>query len=131
MEKSRAVLSFTRPVLLTHRSPHSRRITKNPLHALAIALIVGVSTPAWCAPDTLPKTPATRSASPKLGRVININTADATTLAELKGIGPAKAKAIVDYRRQHGPFKSVEQLADVKGIGEILIAKNRNRMSAR
>ena len=57
---------------------------------------------------------------------VNINTADATTLAKaLNGVGPAKAKAIVDYREKNGPFKSVDQLAMVEGITQKLIEKNR------
>lgn len=57
---------------------------------------------------------------------VNVNTADATTLAKaLNGIGPAKAKAIVSYREKNGPFKSVDQLALVEGITQKLIDKNR------
>jgi competence protein ComEA len=57
---------------------------------------------------------------------VNINTADATTLAKaLTGVGPAKAKAIVSYREKNGPFKSVDQLAMVEGISQKLIDKNR------
>lgn len=53
------------------------------------------------------------------GALININRADPLTISRhLKGIGPVKAKAIVDYRQKHGPFKSAEELADVKGIGQ-------------
>jgi competence protein ComEA len=48
---------------------------------------------------------------------ININTATKDELVALPGIGPAKAQAIVDYRKVHGPFKTVEDLKDVKGIG--------------
>ena len=57
---------------------------------------------------------------------VNINTADATALANaLDGIGPAKAKAIVSYREKNGPFKSVDQLGMVQGITQKLIDKNR------
>jgi competence protein ComEA len=50
---------------------------------------------------------------------ININTADADTLAsQLVGIGHSKSEAIVSYRNENGPFKSIESLADVKGIGQ-------------
>ena len=48
---------------------------------------------------------------------ININTATKDEFVALPGIGPAKAQAIVDYRKAHGPFKTVEDLKDVKGIG--------------
>ena len=48
---------------------------------------------------------------------ININTATNDELVSLPGIGPAKAQAILDYRKAHGPFKTVEELKDVKGIG--------------
>lgn len=57
---------------------------------------------------------------------VDINTADAETIsAELKGIGLAKAKAIVEYRKKHGPFRSPEDLSLVKGIGERTVAINR------
>ena len=48
---------------------------------------------------------------------ININTATKDELVALPGIGPAKAQAILDHRKAHGPFKTVEELKDVKGIG--------------
>ena len=49
---------------------------------------------------------------------VNINTASPSELEALPGVGLAKAKVIVDYRQQHGAFKSVEELKNVKGIGE-------------
>ncbi|MCH8249999.1 MAG: ComEA family DNA-binding protein [Proteobacteria bacterium] len=57
---------------------------------------------------------------------VNINTADAETIAaELNGIGPSKAKAIVAYRTKHGPFRSVDDLSLVKGIGERTVERIR------
>ena len=56
---------------------------------------------------------------------VNINTADAATLAEgLNGVGIKKAQAIVDYRKKHGAFKSINDLASVKGMSDKLIEKN-------
>ena len=49
---------------------------------------------------------------------ININSADATQLETLPGIGPATAQKIIDYREANGPFKSVEGIKEVKGIGD-------------
>ena len=49
--------------------------------------------------------------------LINVNTADATQLEELPGIGEVLAGAIVQYREEHGPFASVDQLDEVSGIG--------------
>lgn len=61
---------------------------------------------------------------------VNINTADAATLAEgLNGVGIKKAQAIVDYRKQHGPFKSMHDLAKVKGINDKLIEKNKETIT--
>lgn len=48
---------------------------------------------------------------------IDINTATQSDLERLKGIGPAKAKAIIEYRNKIGSFKSVEELTGVSGIG--------------
>ena len=58
---------------------------------------------------------------------VNINTADAETLAaELQGVGPSKARAIVEYRSKHGPFQTADDLSLVKGIGERTVELNRN-----
>lgn len=58
---------------------------------------------------------------------IDINHADAKTLAEgLSDIGLVKAEAIVRYRNEHGPFRSVDELGRVKGIGPITLQKNRS-----
>ncbi|MGB5165299.1 MAG: ComEA family DNA-binding protein [Woeseiaceae bacterium] len=57
---------------------------------------------------------------------VNINTADAETISsELKGIGLSKARAIVEYRTKHGPFKSASDLSLVKGIGERTVEINK------
>lgn len=57
---------------------------------------------------------------------VDINRADAATLAkELTGIGPTRAQAIVDYREKHGPYKSLDDLAKVKGVGIKAIERNR------
>ncbi|MDD0843127.1 ComEA family DNA-binding protein [Pseudomonas sp. Gutcm_11s] len=61
---------------------------------------------------------------------INLNTADVATLeAGLLGIGPAKAQAIVDHRNSNGPFASVDELLEVKGIGPATLEKNRDKLS--
>ena len=57
---------------------------------------------------------------------VDLNTADVATLTSLKGIGPAKAEAIVAYREANGPFTRVEQLTEVKGIGSVILEKNRS-----
>jgi competence protein ComEA len=57
---------------------------------------------------------------------VNINTADAATLAKsLDGIGDSKAQAIVAWRDAHGPFKSVDDLSQVKGFGPKTLERNR------
>ena len=57
---------------------------------------------------------------------VDINTADASTLArELNGVGPARAQAIVAYRNEHGPFKTVDDLRLVKNMPQKVIDNNR------
>jgi len=57
---------------------------------------------------------------------VDINSATAAELSKaLSGIGPGKAKAIVEYREQNGPFKSADELKKVKGIGTATVEKNR------
>ncbi|GAA3701026.1 ComEA family DNA-binding protein [Oceanisphaera sediminis] len=60
---------------------------------------------------------------------IDINNATQDQLAMLTGIGPAKAAAIVEYREANGPFSSVDDLAEVSGIGPATVEKNRHLLS--
>ena len=60
---------------------------------------------------------------------VNINTASQQELEALKGIGPVKAKAIVDYRAKNGPFKSVDDLKNVSGIGDKTLEKLRSEIA--
>jgi competence protein ComEA len=58
---------------------------------------------------------------------VNVNTADAETLAKnINGVGAKKAHAIVTYRKANGPFKSIDDLLKVKGIGQKIIDKNKS-----
>jgi competence protein ComEA len=54
---------------------------------------------------------------------VNVNTASQQELETLKGIGPVKAKAIIDYRSKNGPFKTPADLVNVPGIGEKTVEK--------
>ncbi len=66
-----------------------------------------------------------QNASPQLAGVVNINTATPEQLELLPGIGEARAEAIVEMRKQRGGFKSVDELTDVKGIGDAAIERLR------
>ena len=58
---------------------------------------------------------------------VNVNTADAKKIAsELSGVGSVRAEAIVSYRKENGNFKSMDELANVPGIGKKTIEKNRS-----
>lgn len=62
-----------------------------------------------------------------LAKPVNVNKANAEEISSaLTGIGQSKAQAIVDYRKAHGEFKSVDDLSQVKGIGEKTVSKNRD-----
>ena len=59
-------------------------------------------------------------------QLVDINAATAEELQQLMGIGPVLAQAIVDYRAEHGPFESVDELLEVSGIGESKLDNIRN-----
>jgi competence protein ComEA len=63
------------------------------------------------------------------GGLVNVNTATATELEELPGIGEVIAQAVVDYRTENGPFASVDQLLDVSGIGDATLEDIRDLVS--
>ena len=60
---------------------------------------------------------------------ININTATAQELTALPGIGQAKAEALVQHRVANGPFKTVDELNDVKGIGNKILENIKNEVT--
>ena len=62
-------------------------------------------------------------------QLVNINTAPPELLSEgLSGVGLAKAYRIVEHRESYGPFESIDELIEVKGIGESIITRNRERI---
>jgi competence protein ComEA len=65
------------------------------------------------------------------GGKININLATAEELTNLPGIGPSYAQRIVDYREEHGPFKTIEDLLNVRGIGDRTFDKIRDRVTVK
>ncbi|MBD2858825.1 helix-hairpin-helix domain-containing protein [Spongiibacter sp. KMU-158] len=68
------------------------------------------------------------SALSSTGFTLDINTASAEELETLRGVGPQRAQAIVEYREQNGPFENAEDLSNVKGIGERVITMNKKEL---
>jgi competence protein ComEA len=62
---------------------------------------------------------------------VDLNSATRSELEAVKGIGPAKARAIVEYRRKHGPFRNVEALVEVKGFGKASVARLKGVLTVR
>jgi comEA protein len=60
---------------------------------------------------------------------VSINTAPAAELEELPGIGPALAARVVQYRQEHGPFKRIAEIKEVKGIGDAVFNKLKDRLT--
>lgn len=70
-----------------------------------------------------------QSISVDSGDLVNINTADAEKLATLKGIGPALAQRIIEYREQNGTFKTVDEIKNVRGIGDKKFATFKDKIT--
>ena len=73
--------------------------------------------------------PAAIAAGGNDGGKININSAGVDQLTDLPGIGPSYAQRIVDYRKEYGPFKTIEDLLNVRGIGDRTFEKIRDRIT--
>lgn len=102
-------------------------------YSLMFALLTSASIAVVAAPVSPPVPPELpvvidAAASSKSAK-INLNEADSATLQkELSGVGEAKAKAIVAYRETNGPFASVDELLEVKGIGKAILDRNRDKL---
>lgn len=90
---------------------------------LAMLLCLGLA-PGPTLAETATEPPVVAAAAE--AKLVNINTADAATLAAgLRGVGLSRAEDIIRYRETYGPFATVEELADVKGIGQATLDNNR------
>jgi comEA protein len=98
------------------------------LSIAAAAGLLAVHTPTVFAGQSKPA-PRTTTAKPDAGKVVNINTASVSELNGLPGIGAKTAALIVEYRQKNGPFKKIEELMNVRGVGEKNFLKLKNHIS--
>jgi competence protein ComEA len=103
------------------------------ISSLVFALLTTLSTATFAAPAAKAESglaPMAQAVSTKeQSGKIDLNAVDAPTLQrELSGVGEAKANAIVAYRDINGPFASVDELLEVKGIGKAILDRNREKL---
>ncbi len=85
--------------------------------------------PAAKAEPPMPAAPPLTSKQRAISTKININSASAKELERLPRVGPVMAQRILSFRTEHGPFRSVEDLKQIKGIGEKTLARIRDRVT--
>ena len=96
---------------------------------LAAIVSVGVATASLAAAPAQSNGSSRAAAKPAVAGPININTAPASDLETLPGIGARTAERIIEYRQKNGPFKKIEELMNVPGVGEKNFLKLRTQVS--
>ncbi|MCK0152939.1 helix-hairpin-helix domain-containing protein [Alcanivorax sp. S6407] len=96
---------------------------------IVFAVIMLAVTSLSQAVEVTPVTPPGAQAQSAKAAPINLNTADAAQLEQLKGVGPKTAESIIQWRDANGPFTSVDQLLAVKGIGEKTLAGMQDQLT--
>ena len=95
------------------------------LSLLLLASLMAVVSPAAAQTKASPR----GTARPTATTMVNINTASAVEFEELPGVGAKTAALIVEYRQKNGPFKKVEELMNVRGIGEKSFLKLKDQLT--
>ena len=90
-----------------------------------VATLVVIASPLVAQRATRPPVAATVVSA----EVVNLNSATATQIASLPGIGPKTAELVVQYRGKNGPFKKIEEIMNVRGIGEKSFLRIRDRLT--
>ncbi len=97
--------------------------------SVVLTLAAAPAAPAVAQQSPSPATRTPSKADAKAEGVINLNTASAADLESLPGIGKSTAQRIVEYRQKSGGFKKIEELMNVKGIGEKSFLKIKGRLT--
>jgi len=100
------------------------QMSRTMLPVAALVVLLGTQSPSLAQ-----NRPATRSAVPAVAGTVNINTASAAEFEALPGIGAKTAQRIVEYRQKNGPFKKIEDLMNIRGIGEKNFLKLRPQLT--
>lgn len=116
-ENSNAIVSVTPTRIMNPTPTPNRAPSRTPVPTL-------IYTPTPTPTPTIIPTP-----SPKQSRLININTAGLEELDNITGVGPVIAQRIIDYRNAYGPFQKIEDIKNVKGIGDVTFEKMRNEIT--
>ena len=96
---------------------------------LSVVSLVGLLAVANVVSAAQSKAPVGGASKPAVAAAVNINTASAADLVTLPGIGAKTAARILEYRQKNGPFKKVEELMNVRGVGEKNFLKLRSQIS--